>query len=245
MKTFICYSNASCVTGKALREKLDALRKRTDKRSKCDLFLRWGSTEQFPNTRFKLELNTVEAVGNAINKLRMLELLKTAEISVPNFTNDANLLADFVDAHGNVYIRNKRGVVRYSNDFNPTTDLYYTKPVKAKRREYRVHVFNGKVIGIYEKVPMTEEVPALFKSDTCHFKRRDPGVCLLTAENQEMCIKAVQTLGLLFGGVDVIRDAKRNIYICEVNSSPGLNTHMLEVYTQEILNYARNNNLTV
>ena len=105
-----------------------------------------------------------------------------------------------------IYIRNKRGVVRYSNDFNPTNDMYFTQPVKSKRREYRVHVFNGKVIGIYEKVPMTAEQPALYKSDTCNFKRRDPELCLLTTEDQAVCIKAVQALGLMFGGVDIYRD---------------------------------------
>ena len=72
MKTLICYSNTSCVTGRAIREKLNALRKRTNRPSKCDLFIRWGSTEQFDATRYKLELNTVQAVINTTNKLRML-----------------------------------------------------------------------------------------------------------------------------------------------------------------------------
>lgn len=237
MKTMICYSNASCVTGKAIREKFDALRKKTNKRSRCDLFIRWGSTEQFPATKYKLELNSLEAVLNTTNKLRMLELLAAANIPVPQFSTSAEQMPDLVDGNGNIYIRSKHGVVRYSNDFNPATDMYYTKPVKSKRREYRVHVFNGKVIGIYEKVPMTEERPALFKSDTCHFKKRDPELCLLTPENQAVCVQAVQALGLLFGGVDVIRDAKKNIFICEVNSSPGLNTHMLDVYVNSMKEY--------
>lgn len=245
MKTLVCYSDKACVTGKAIRERFNALRKRTDKKARCDLFIRWGSTERFPATKYKLELNTAEAVGNATNKKRMLELLDAAEIPVPEFSSNLDDMARLCDEDGNVYIRNKYGVVRYANDFNPTTDSYYTKPVPNKRREYRVHVFNGKVIGIYEKVPLTEERPKLFKSDTCSFKRKDPEVCLLNKDNQDVCIKAVAALGLLFGGVDVIRDKDKNISICEVNSAPGLNDLNINRWVEEIKNYARENNLSV
>lgn len=233
MKTIICYSDKSSVTGKALREKFDALRKRTDKRSKCDVFLRWGSTERFTRIKAKLELNTFEAVAKTANKLRMIQILSEAGIPVPAFFTEGTPVTD---ATGNCYIRNKYGVVRYGNDFG-VNDLYATTPVLNKRREYRVHVFNGKVIGIYEKVPMGDTRPLLFKSDTCNFVRCNPENCRLSIANQETCISAVRALGLLFGGVDIIRDKNQNIFICEVNSAPGLNTPMLNRYSQEINAY--------
>lgn len=241
MKTLICYSGKSSVTGKAIRQKFNALRKRTGKKAKCDLFIRWGSTEEFPNTRYKVELNSLEAVRNAVNKLKMLQLLSAAEVPTLDFGTELVTVNDFLDENGSQYIRNKLGVVRYANDFNPASDMYYSKPIVDKRREYRVHVFNGKILGIYEKVPMGEERPKLFKSDTCNFKRRDPELCLLNKENQEVCIKSVQALGLLFGGVDCIRDKNGNIFICEVNSSPSLNTLNVDRWSEEILNYVETN----
>lgn len=240
MKTIICYSNKSSVTGKAIAAKLNALRKRTDKKARCDILLRWGSLEGFTRLKTKLELNSREAVGNSVNKLTMLKLLREAGVQTVDYHFDPEMVGNYLDKHGMQYIRSKSGVVRYANDFNPSRDAYYSRPVKYKRREYRVHVFNGKVIGIYEKVPHlagAENRPKLFKSDTCSFVRCDPEVCRVKPAQQEQCILAVQTLGLLFGGVDLIRDKDGNCFISEVNSAPGLNSQMIEKYIQEITKY--------
>lgn len=252
MKTMIAYSNRSCVTGKELREALDAIRKLTNKKAKCDLFIRWGNTEEYPRLKYKKELNSREAVLRTTNKLEMLQTLQSANIPIIKFNTDPNLVQDFYDRTGNFYIRSKKGVVRYGNDFNPTLDAYYSTPVRFKRREYRVHVFNGKVLGAYEKVPNNlveggarnfETLPKLFKSDTCRFIRCDLEIDenglqpRVNAEAQQMCINAVNSLGLVFGGVDLIRDKHCNFVINEVNSAPGLNGLNVERWVQAIKEY--------
>lgn len=254
MKTMIAYSNRSCVTGKELRESLEAIRKTSDKRAKCDLFIRWGTTDEFPNLRYKHELNSLEAVLRTINKLLMLQALTEAGVSTLEFSNDATRLQEFVDRTGNVYIRNNQGVVRYGNDFNATRDSYFSRPIRFKRREYRVHVFNGKVIGAYEKVPLVsataenqsptaaENRPKLYKSDTCRFVRCNLDgveglVPRVNDEAQALCVRAVQALGLLFGGVDLIRDKHGHFFVCEVNSAPGLNGLNVERWVNEIKEY--------
>ena len=237
MKTFISYSNKSSLTGKALRESLTARRKRTNKRAKCDLLVRWGSTEDFPNLQAKLELNSLASVRRASNKLEMIRVLSAAGITIPSFNTTVEDIDECKDSSGNLYIRSKLGVVRYGNDFNPLADLYYTEPIELKRREYRVHVFRGKIIGIYEKVPLVEGAanrPKLFKSNTCKFVRSDPLISRVDQEAQSLCIAAVNALGLDFGGVDLVRCRDKSFVVLEVNSSPGLNSQMLERYTNEI-----------
>ncbi len=237
MNIFIAYSNKSCVTGKALRLALKAKRKKTDKRAKCKLLLRWGNTESYSNLRAERELNSIASVKLATNKLEMLKALSVAEVATLQFNTDPALIAQYIDKSGNQYIRNKRGVVRYGNDFNPTTDSYYSKPIPYKRREYRVHVFCGKVIGIYEKIPLVEGAenrPKLFKSDTCRFVRCDLDVSRVDQAAQTLCIASVQALGLDFGGVDLIRDNKKKFFVCEVNSAPGLNGLNVERWVEEI-----------
>jgi hypothetical protein len=251
LKTYIAYSNRGCVTGKELREALDAVRKKTDKKAKCDLFIRWGTTEQFNHLKFKKELNSLEAVLRTANKLEMLQTLHDAGVSVLEFSTDPTAIDSLKDKEGNVYIRNKNGVVRYGNDFNPSRDLYFSKPVRFKRREYRVHVFNGKVLGAYEKVPLVSLTsedqnphssvnrPKLFKSDTCKFVRCDLSLegCRINGEAQRLCIEAVMTLGLDFGGVDLIRDKNGAFIVCEVNSAPGLNGLNVDRWVEEIKNW--------
>ena len=252
MKTMIAYSNRSCVTGKELREALDGTRKSTNRRAKCDLFIRWGNTEQFDNLKYKKELNTLEAVLRTTNKLTMLQTLLASGVPTLEFSSDPASIDSFKDREGNVYIRNKLGGVRYGNDFNASRDLYYSRPVRFKRREYRVHVFNGRVLGAYEKVPVSlaegqrrnaETLPKLFKSDTCRFVRCDLVVDAqglnprVHAAAQQMCIDAVNSLGLVFGGVDLIRNKHGEFTICEVNSAPGLNGLNVERWVEAIREY--------
>lgn len=251
MKTLIAYSNRSCVTGKELRQALRAVRKKTDNRARCDLFIRWGTTEVFNNIRYTKELNSLEAVLRTSNKLEMLQTLVAANVATLEFSNDPAQLTSLADREGNVYIRNKLGVVRYGNDYNGDRDLYFSRPIRFKRREYRVHVFNGKVLGAYEKVPLvlptaadqnphaSENRPKLFKSDTCKFVRCDLGLegSRLTQAAQELCISSVSALGLVFGGVDLVRDKNGGFTIIEVNSAPGLNGLNVERWVEAIREY--------
>jgi len=240
MKTCILYSNKSSLTGKQLKQSLAAVRKQTSRRAKCDILVRWGSTQSFPSLVATRELNSLESVLRTSNKLEMIKTLASAGVIVPAFNTTVEGIDQCKDSSGNCYIRNKQGVVRYGNDFNPLTDLYYTKPVAFKRREYRVHVFLNKIIGIYEKIPMvegSENRPKLFKSDTCRFVRSDPSISRVDQNAQTSCIEAVKALGLDFGGVDLIRNKLGEFTICEVNSSPGLNSQMLVRYTNEINDY--------
>lgn len=248
MKTMIAYSNRSCVTGKELREALDGTRKKTDRKAKCDLFIRWGSTEQFDNLKYKKELNTLEAVLRTTDKLTMLQTLQSNGIRTLDFGVDPAAASEFFDKSGNQYIRNKQGVVRYGNDFNSDRDAYYSRPLRFKRREYRVHVFNGKVLGVYEKVPLDlaegqprnfGTLPKLFKSDTCRFVRCDieQEGSRVNPEAQALCIAAVGSLGLVFGGVDLLRDKHGQFFVCEVNSAPGLNGLNVERWVEAIRDY--------
>lgn len=247
MKGMIAYKSKSCVTGKLLRTILQVPRKRTEKRAKVDFFLRWGNSDPMPVSA-KVELNSREAVANASNKLTMMGLLAANNIPIPKFAGRNVPLDDIKDENGKYYIRSNAGVVRYSDDFNNLTDAYATQPVPNKRREYRVHVFNSKIVAIYEKVPHGKgqegfTTPALFKSHNCHFRKVDPAISLCDSRGQQIAIDAVNALGLLFGGVDLIRDKDKNYFVCEVNSAPGLNetnagrwVDAIKSYVEEKLN---------
>ncbi len=245
MKLTILYSGRSSKTGKEFIKKFKPLydkvfRKRTNKRLKTDVVLRWGSTEFFSNLEGKIELNTLEAVTNASNKLKMMEILVGANIGAPKvlfrpFGQEQTSLDEFKDEDGGFYVRGSNDEVRYDNAVKHG-DKYVSMPIPNKRREYRVHVFNGEVIAIYEKVP-NEEGIKLFKSFNCHFKLKDMNNCNLNTTDQQKCIDAVNALGLLFGGVDMVRDKDKNTFIVEVNSAPSLNTINIDRYITKINDY--------
>ena len=237
MKTFIAYPPAGCITGRSLLTALNARKKQTDRPAKCRVLLRWGSAQEFPHLRYDLELNTRQSVALASNKLRALQTLVAAEIPTPTFTGDLTQSIDqFKNKDGFFYVRGANKEVRFDTQLQPG-DLYVSKPVLFKRREYRVHVFDGQVLAIYEKVPNEPDRPALFKSYNCSFKLCDPAISRCDETGQRIAVDAVRALGLVFGGVDVIRDKHGNFFVCEVNSAPGLNSTNLDRWVQAIRQY--------
>jgi hypothetical protein len=239
----IAYKKQSCVTGKLLKSLLNVKKKVSNRRTRTDFFLRWGNSDSFP-VRTRLELNTREAVLNTTNKLKMITILKDSGIPVPEFSTDQSLIT------GDVYIRNRLGVTRFGSDFSPWTDLYFSKPIENKKREYRIHVFNSKIIAMYEKVPHDQEnQPRLFKSHNCKFKLVNPEICRVDSVGQQLVIDAVNNLGLLFGGVDLIytydnnkpESERKGFVITEVNSAPGLNNVNAQRWIQVIKEYINDN----
>ena len=250
----IAYTNKSSKTGKAIFLSLkqmglfSSVRRVLNERnvSAASVFLRWGNSVS-KTPRNSIVLNSQEAVANASLKGRMMRILKRANIPSPEVVFLEGSTDDQVNAlknrEGFFFVRQKNNVTRYDNTFNRQTDIYVSKEIN-KTREYRVHVFNNEIMAIYEKIPNDDTVK-LFKSFNCRFVRCDhtnPEI-RCNAEAQRICIEAVRSMGLLFGGVDIIREKRtKKFYITEVNSSPSLNTNNLQRFVTKLVDYLRRNN---
>lgn len=239
MKATILYTQRSAKTGKALFNYLSNhprfnLVRRVRKNKKVrhsDLVIGWGnSSSHFPQSNNVF--NKPEAINNASNKKRMMQLLIENNIKTPDVTFDVHGdLSAFKDEDGYFYVRDCNNTIRYDNTIH-AGDRYVSKPV-GKKREFRVHVFRDKILGIYEKIPNDDNVK-LFKQHSCHFSRLLDDTELVTDEVKQMCIDAVKALGLDFGGVDLMK-VKKKYFINEVNSSPSLSTTNIERYVNAML----------
>lgn len=243
MKLTILYSNKSSKTGRTLKEKFKTIaskvvKKRTNKRLKTDVVLRWGSSEEFSRLTSRLELNTLQAVNTTSNKLEMMKTLVSANIKTPEVLFDlsnSEIVDTYRDDCGGFYIRGSNQEIRY-DDALKAGDLYVSKPILNKRREYRVHVFNGEVIAVYEKIPLEDDIK-LYKSYNCKFSIVDITRSRLSVDDLNVCIGAVNALGLLFGGVDLIRTKDQEVFVSEVNSAPSLNGTNIDRYVNKITEY--------
>lgn len=242
---YLMYNRRTCVTGKALFDELTSRNingfyfrrcNANPPRQHPDVVLRWGnSLHEVP--RESVEMNNREAIANTTDKLRMLQILAETEgVEVPPFATSSPYPAD---ENSNVFIRDRNDHVRYGNVATVNaTDKYAMRPIE-KVREFRVHVFQGRTIGIYEKIPNDPSVK-IYKNETCDFRRVDQS----SRDAMEglrgmrpMARAAVEALGLLFGGVDVLLDARGNFYVTEVNSSPALNEPNLKRWGDSIEEY--------
>lgn len=203
--------------------------------------INWGSSSvhfSHPNM-----LNKAEAVRTATNKLAALTKMKAAGISVPDFTTDRSVVEGWLRDGYRAVARHKLSghsgqgiqVVRPGEGAVPYAPLYtrYTK----KDKEYRIHVFRGKVIDICEKRQRKggSATESLIRTHANGWIFCRDGVNCPDSV-QQMAIKAVAALGLDFGGLDVItRDEKA--WVLEVNTAPGLEGTTLERYAKAIKEY--------
>lgn len=256
MTIYIGYNRRSFSTARALKDYFKSrgqdCRIINDKRfkKKPSAFIRWGNSYKEVPEGVK-EINSMESVKRASNKLLMAYTLTNAEgVNFPKAYISPMAAATLGETLGlqhedggyqvsgflpmendlDLYYRNSAGIVVRRNR-HVQGDLYATEPID-RAAEFRVHVFNGRTIGVYEKVPQQENV-VYCKNENCDFVRLD----MANDENRDRLIgvrpmarAAVESLGLTFGGADVIISKGGEIFVNEVNSAPSLNEPNLERY---------------
>lgn len=188
-------------------------------------------------------VNPMDRVSVAGNKLLTFEKLKDVDgISIPTFTTDRSVaeswLRDGIDVVCRTQLRGHSGAgIVLSNKDNPLVDApLYVQYVK-KQKEFRVHVAFGEVIDVQEK-RKRNDLPEDFKANFqvrnhqtgwvyCRENIEVPGGLLSLARS------VVEQLGLDFGAVDIIYNAKSDVCYClEVNTAPGLEGTTVEKYAQ-------------
>lgn len=254
----LAYTSKSCVTGRALYdymkegETFDKINRVTKNKliRGADVLIRWGNSKSKATVNTpRIEINKAHAVRKASNKLDMMtELAKTEGVVTPpvlitrsvDYQTVQDLLPTFSNEDGKFFARSATTNEVRLTDLCNTNDYYITKPIN-KDREYRVHVFGDEVLGVYEKVPNEGEISesSIMKDHNSKFVRCNMSMRLrCNDEAQAMCIKAVQALGLDFGGVDVIRERDTGkFYVVEVNSSPSLNNVNLNRYVDKFVEF--------
>jgi len=200
----------------------------------------WGSSSMpffHRNT-----LNKPESVAIASNKLATLQKLKSAGLAIPPFTTSKNDAEIWLEDGHKVVCRHKlsshsgQGItVCRSDDTIPYAPLY-TQYVK-KDKEYRIHVFGGRVIDFSEKrrksgYPPTNE---LIRSHLNGWIFCRDGAVLPDGA-RSLAVRGVGALQLDFGAVDLIEKNGR-FWILEINSAPGIEGATLQRYINELRKY--------
>lgn len=200
--------------------------------------LNWGNSGAFTHGRM---LNNGEAIRNASNKLAAFRLFKDAGLPTPEFTTSKDEATKWQRKGFRVVCRtllnshSGRGIVIAQPDEDIPYAPLYTKYTK-KDKEFRIHVFKGRVIDVCEKRRKSgTEGSSLIRTLNNGWVYCREGVYFSDA-NKQLAIRAVQTLGLDFGAVDLIMKDER-VFILEVNSAPGLQGTTLNRYVEALRQY--------
>lgn len=202
-----------------------------------DKIVNWGNSKQ-PNWEFNpaVDLNKPEAVARAVNKLICFQTLQ-GHVPLPDWTSNKNEASHWFNDRGATVVARTvltgsegRGIVLCNSMDTLVTAPLYTK-YKKKRYELRVHVVKGKVIDVSVKRKRRE-------TNVNTWIRNTAGGWVFCHENvptipnsHEIAIKAIETLGLDFGAVDLIYNERENqCYVLEVNTAPGITGTTLNKY---------------
>lgn len=182
-------------------------------------------------------------VGKGVDKLTQLKCFKQAGVECPEFTSSIDEARKWFEAKNTVVVCRKltrasegRGIVIAEEVDHLVPAPLYTKYV-PKKEEYRVHVFDGAVIDIQhkrKKKGFEDERNTRVRNIAngyvfCREGLTEP------AGIRELAIKAVDCLGLRFGGVDIAYNVKNSrLVVLEVNSNPGMQGTTLEKYSEAI-----------
>lgn len=166
--------------------------------------------------------------GRSNNKRLALIKMRQSGLPVPPFKNSYSgiKLIGRLDNH-----------MHGSNTFIINSEQQFTDARKATHfmeyidveREFRIHVVDGKVIKISEKIPVGNHANgAKFLNTKFELK---PTL-------RKLAVEAVECLGFDFGAVDIIYSQLSGFYVLEVNTAPCLVSqtgHTLSVYVNAFM----------
>lgn len=237
--------NSASESAKALKEALN-IRKIKNENSKFKggedkLVINWGSSRPPEAVLASNILNHPDAVRKAVNKLQSFKIL-SEWVDVPEWTESQQEASKWL-AEGFIVVARTvlegfggEGIVLVENRAELPVAPLYTKYI-PKTEEYRVHVFKDEAFFIQRKA-RKKEVP----DEKVNWKIRNLAGGFIFAnqdvdvpkECKEAAVKAVKSLGLDFGAVDIIWNKRRNIfYVLEINTAPGLAGTTLEKYSEQ------------
>jgi glutathione synthase/RimK-type ligase-like ATP-grasp enzyme len=188
-----------------------------------DLVINYGIAEPIGYHRV---LNMTLAVERCKNKLKTLQYLQYAGVPVPWFSFSQEVVEKRVApvetlyvCHTEQYGMQNRGIeYRHADELVPAH--LYTEYFHHKK-EYRVVVLKGKVIGIYSKLEREKGEWDLVSLQNKGFK-----------EINEQCIKAAAVLNIDYVGFDVVANTRKDFRIIEANSGPIITDQTIEAFKQ-------------
>jgi hypothetical protein len=214
------------------------------------LVINWGAS-RFPDfIRGTQVINSPDDVHACSNKLAFFEKMSEGGTGprVVDWTTDAEQALEWVE-DGVVVVARKvlngsggDGIVFLDKrNVGNHLDAPLFTAYKPKKEEYRVHVFEGMVLDVQQKLlRKTDDSGQPIDPKKVDFRVRNLANGFVFGRNDvhpnrdviDQSVRAIQKSGLTFGAVDVIwNDKEGKAYVLEINSAPGLEGTTIQNYT--------------
>jgi len=244
---FIACNKFNSPTARELAHKLGIGFGLKPKRSRKNI-IRWGYSGQLDRLNNTNNFPTPEAIFNCSDKLRALQILQEKTVNVPKFWTSFNSARTHVKFP--LYCRRRhhtmgKDIIMIHNESELANGFhdgrYVVESIKFDK-EYRIHIFNSKMISASKKYFGEELWTELGKPDKKDIIRNNSNGWRyhyikdfknVPEDVVKQAKAAVIALGLLWGAVDIIRTPDKKSYVLEVNSAPGLRDAGVDIYVSE------------
>jgi len=199
-----------------------------------DVVINWGNGKG--NVGNARQINKLQNVQLASNKLHTLEALQAAGISTPRFSTDKSSFGPLNILYGRstLYGHSGQGIHLGISATLPNCPLY-VQAIK-KVAEYRGIVVGGKTVDFKKKKRKNdyegEYGEHVWNHSSGYIFARNNFTVPYGASN--LCVDAVRALGLDFGAVDIIEDEAGVMYVLEVNTACGLEGQTTDLFAEAL-----------
>lgn len=234
----------------AISDALDCFRINRDSNSRFTYgpnkaVINWGWGDSLPPQVAQCQvINKPEAIAKAVNKIESFKAFIANRVKCPDFTQDKTTAQQWLNNGSHIYCRTSAsgsdgsGLIVVSPPETLPIARLYTKGLSISN-EYRLNIVGEEVITYQKKVkvsgrtdhnPLVRTTNGGWGFEVVEDERNIP-------ENiDEEAIMAVKSLGLDFGGVDVISSGGK-AYVVEVNTAPHLTPYAARKVAEALREY--------
>lgn len=202
------------------------------------LIVNWGSgyTPEWKPYSKRHVINHWDNVNLAVDKIASFKRFEEYGVKCPDFTTSMDTAmrwvreGSVVAARGKLEGRDGDGLQLIRDPYKLVRCPLYTKFVRAPT-EFRVYVFDGKVIDVLEKRRDSERLAAGTVNEDIRTEQNGWVFCRWDKRGEKLEVapdvhrqakRAVASLGLVFGGVDVGWSREAGAVVYEVNTAPSI-----------------------
>lgn len=223
-----------------------------------DIVINWGNSNPDVNLVGATVLNQPQEIADVTNKLKFFRRVSDLDVEnrprIPHWTQNKEEALGWIQDGKVAFARTKltghsgEGIVILENEQDVVSIADNTLIVKyvPKKREFRLHFFEGEVFDIQEKkrsrdVP-EEDVNWRIRSHGNGFIYSRNDMDEVPADVRSQADKTIGCLALTFGAIDIIYNQHHNeAWVLEVNSAPGLEGTTLTKYYEKFQGYFEEN----
>lgn len=233
---FLLYHRSSRPTGQILGQALGIDHGMAAPDTRLDVLIRWGSQSGVPY-RPTNSINMRDAIGRATDKLTSLGAMRESGVPTPNFAENPAILKAPLLGRNRSHTRGSDIVLCMQLSDTERADREYFVEYVPTNTEYRVHVFNNRIIRVAEKVLTNPDDACAWIRNHEHgytFRRPRGG---LGALQEAIAVQAVAAHRLTFGAVDMILGDDGQTYVLEVNTAPACSPRTGRAYVEAMVEH--------